>query len=220
MSDTTINLTSTLYTYLKNTSLREPEILKQLRAETNKKFQTKMQISPEQGQFMSLLIELLGAVKTLDIGTFTGYSALVVALSLPHNGKVIACDTSEEWTSLAKHFWEKAQVASKIDLQLRAAVHSLDALISNGEGNTFDFAFIDADKKNYISYYEKSLSLLRPGGLVAIDNVLWSGKVADDSIQDEDTVAIRKLNSLILKDERVSISMLPIGDGLMLARKR
>ncbi|EKD70671.1 MAG: hypothetical protein ACD_46C00445G0002 [uncultured bacterium] len=220
MSDTTINLTSAVYSYLKNNSLREPEVLKQLRNETNKKFQARMQISPEQGQFMRLLVEILNAKKTLDIGTFTGYSALAVALSLPEGGKVIACDTSVEWTNMAKYFWGIARVAHKVDLRLAPALQTLDQLLTDGEENTFDFAFIDADKQNYIAYYEKSLALLRTGGLIAIDNVLWGGRVADLTIQDEDTAIIRKLNSTILADERVNISMVPIGDGLTLARKR
>jgi len=220
MSDSTINLTSTLYSYLKNNSLREPEILKKLRNETHKKFQERMQISSEQGQFMRLLIEILGAKKTLDIGTFTGYSALAVALSLPDDGKVIACDTNEQWTNMAKYFWEAAHVSHKIELKLAPALQTLDKLLADGEANTFDFAFIDADKKNYISYYERSLALLRTGGLIAIDNVLWGGQVSDPTIHDSDTVIIRELNSIVLADERVSISMLPIGDGLTLARKR
>ncbi|GJM06791.1 MAG: O-methyltransferase [marine bacterium B5-7] len=220
MSDTTLNLSAAVYSYLKTNSLREPNILGQLRHETNKRFQDRMQISPEQGQFMRLLIDILNAKKTLDIGTFTGYSALAVALSLPENGKVIACDTSIEWTDLAKQFWEMGKVADKIELKLAPATQTLDGLLTNGEQSTFDFAFIDADKQNYITYYEKSLALLRTGGLIAIDNVLWGGKVADLSIQDEDTVAIRKLNSFILNDERVTLSMLPVGDGLTLVRKK
>lgn len=220
MSDSTINLTSAVYSYLKDNSLREPEILKQLRDKTNSTFEARMQISPEQGQFMRLLIEILGAKKTLDIGTFTGYSALTVALSLANNGKVIACDTNVEWTNMAKDFWGMANVSHKIDLKLGPALQTLDQLLSDGESATFDFAFIDADKQNYISYYEKSLALLRTGGLIAIDNVLWGGQVANSAIQDSDTVIIRELNSRILADERVTISLLPIGDGLTLARKR
>lgn len=219
MSDTTLNLTESLYTYLKNNSLREPEVLTQLRKETAKKFSIKMQISPEQGQFMRLLIEILGAKKTLDIGVFTGYSALAVALSLPENGKVIACDINTETSKMAKHFWEIAGVADKIDLRLAPALETLDSMLMNGEAGTVDFAFIDADKANYILYYEKSLSLLRRGGVIAIDNVLWGGDVADPSIQDKNTMTLRELNLKILGDERVSISMLPIGDGLTLARK-
>ena len=222
MSDTTINLTPALYAWLKKNSLREPETLRQLRMETNKRFTDvmQMQISPEQSQFMRLLVELLDAQKTLDIGTFTGYSALSVALALPDNGQVIACDLSTEWTELAKTFWEKAGVAGKIDLRLSPALQTLDALIKANEENTFDFAFIDADKENYSEYYERSLKLLRKGGLIAIDNVLWGGKVANPAMQDKATVAIRELNLKIHHDERVTISMLPVGDGLTLARKR
>lgn len=220
MSDTTINLTPAVYAYLKSHSLRENDILKQLREETNSAFEVRMQISPEQGQFMRLLVEMLNAKKTLDIGTFTGYSALSVALSLPDDGKVIACDTNVEWTNMAARFWEMAKVAHKVDLRLGPAIQTLDQLIADGQEGTFDFAFIDADKQNYISYYEKSLSLLRVGGLIAIDNVLWGGQVADSSFNDSDTLIIRELNSKIVVDERVTISMLPVGDGLTLARKR
>jgi predicted O-methyltransferase YrrM len=219
MSDFTLSLTPELYAYLQNNSLREPTVLKELRTETAKNFPIRMQISPEQGQFMGLLINLLNAQKTLDIGTFTGYSSLVVALSLPDNGKVITCDISPGATQVAKHFWELAKVSHKIDLRLAPALQTLDNLLENGEANTFDFVFIDADKRNYDNYYEKSLLLLRQGGLVAIDNVLWSGKVADTTNQDKDTVSIRELNSKISKDERVTVSMLPVGDGLTLARK-
>lgn len=219
MSDTMLNLTESLYTYLINNSLREPEVLLQLRKETAKKFSTKMQISPEQGQFMRLLVEILGAKKTLDIGTFTGYSALAVALSLPEEGKVIACDINPETSSMAKHFWEVAGMIHKIELRLAPALETLDALLLNGAAGTVDFAFIDADKANYILYYEKSLSLLRTGGLIAIDNVLWGGDVADSRIQDKSTRVIRELNLKIFHDERVSMSMVPIGDGLTLARK-
>lgn len=220
MSDSTIKLTATLYNYLKNNSLREPEVLKQLRIKTHQKIQAKMQISPEQGQFMRLLVELAGAKKTLDIGTFTGYSALSVALSLPENGQVISCDTNAEWTKMALEFWEKAGASHKIVLKLAPALQTLDELLTNGQANTFDFAFIDADKKNYLSYYEKCLALVRTGGLIAIDNVLWGGQVADPDIMDNDTIILRELNNKIYNDERVSISMLPIGDGLTLARKR
>jgi caffeoyl-CoA O-methyltransferase len=179
-----------------------------------------MQISPEQGQFMALLMEILQARKTLDIGTFTGYSSLAVALALPHDGRVVAFDVSDEWTSIARKFWQKAGVANKIKLMLGPATESLDQLIAAGERNTYDFAFIDADKSNYDQYYEQALQLVKTGGIIAIDNVLWSGKVADPSITDESTTSIRDLNSKLMRDERVTISMLPIGDGLTLARKR
>jgi caffeoyl-CoA O-methyltransferase len=220
MSSETINLTPKLYDYLHKFSLREADILKKLRAETAKLSNYIMQISPEQGQFMALLIELMDAKKTLDIGTFTGYSALVVALALPPDGKVISCDVNVEWTTLAKHFWEIAGVANKIELKLGPALETLQSLLESGESNTFDFVFIDADKTNYSQYYEASLALIRPGGLIAIDNVLREGKVAEADEQDNTTNAIRALNKKVSHDERVSISMLPIGDGLTLARKR
>ncbi|EKD71298.1 MAG: O-methyltransferase, family 3 [uncultured bacterium] len=220
MSLETINLTSELYEYLQKKSLREPIVLKALRDETSHLSGARMQISPEQGQFMALLAELIDAKKTLDIGTFTGYSALVVALALPENGKVIACDISKEATDIAKKYWTRAGVDKKIELKLASAVQTLQTLINNGEAGTFDFAFIDADKLNYAVYYEACLTLLRPGGLIAIDNVLWSGRVANPDDTDTDTVALRKLNEDILHDERVTISMIPIGDGLTLARKR
>lgn len=220
MSDVSINLTPEVYSYLQKVSLREPAVLAALRKETHKLHNSVMQISPEQGQFMSLLMELTGAKKTLDIGTFTGYSALAVALALPKDGIVVACDVSTEWTDIGKIFWKQADADHKIQLHIGPAVETLQKLINNGQTGTFDFAFIDADKSNYAAYYEKSLELLRVGGLVAIDNVLWSGKVSDPSVQDDDTKAIRALNEKLLTDSRVTLSMLPVGDGLTLARKR
>jgi predicted O-methyltransferase YrrM len=219
MSDITLNLTPKLYEYLQAVSLREPDILVELRNQTQKMSMSQMQISPEQGQFMHLLIELMCAKKTLDIGTFTGYSALSVALGLPNDGKVIACDINGEWTKIARQFWEKSGVGHKIELRLAPAIETLQALIDAGQTNTFDFSFIDADKANYDKYYEMSLRLVRPGGLIAIDNVLWSGRVADKTNQENNTKAIRALNTKIASDQRVTISMLPIGDGLTLARK-
>lgn len=220
MTDFTLKLTPELYDYFLTHSLREPEVLKSLRLQTQKMSMSQMQISPEQGQLMGLLVELLGAKKTLDIGVFTGYSALVVALALPKEGKVIACDTNVEWTKIAKRFWEMAGVTSKIDLFLAPASDTLQMLLERGEANTFDFAFIDADKMSYPIYYEKSLSLVRQGGLIAIDNVFRNGRVADPTVQDDATVVMRELNKTILQDQRVSMSMLPIGDGLTLVRKR
>lgn len=219
MSTKTLNLTPAVYDYMLKYSLREPEILRQLREETSTMTGSMMQISPEQGQFMALLIEMLGAKKTLDIGTFTGYSALVVAQALPKDGEVITCDVSTEATDIAKKYWQKANVANKIDLKLAPALETLDNLINHNESGTYDFVFIDADKKNYLQYYEKSLQLLRQGGLIAIDNVLWDGKVADDNEQDDNTNAIRAINTKLMSDMRVTISMVPIGDGLTLARK-
>jgi caffeoyl-CoA O-methyltransferase len=179
-----------------------------------------MQISPEQGQFMRLLIQLIGAKKTLEVGVFTGYSSLSVALALPADGKIIACDVSEEFTAIARRYWQEARVAEKIDLRLAPALETLDELLATGQAKTFDFAFIDADKENYDAYYERSLQLIRPGGLIAIDNVLWSGRIADPHIQDESTQAIRALNQKLRNDERVTLSLIPIGDGLTLALKR
>jgi caffeoyl-CoA O-methyltransferase len=179
-----------------------------------------MQIAPEQGQFMALLVELLGVRKALEIGTFTGYSALVVALAMPVDGRLIACDVSEEWTAIGRRYWEEAGVADKIDLRLGPALATLDELLAAGAEESFDFAFIDADKTGYDDYYERSLRLLRPGGLIAIDNVLWNGNLYDLSIDDPDTVAIRALNEKLHTDERVSLSLVPIGEGLTLARKR
>lgn len=215
-----ITFTKELSHYLRTTGLRDDPVLKALRAETAKLPMAMMQISPEQGAFMGNLMRIMGATKTLEVGTFTGYSALVVAMALPENGKVVACDVSDEWTSIGKPYWEKAGVADKIDLQLRPAVETLDQLIANGESGTFDFAFIDADKSNYDIYYERSLTLLRSGGVIAVDNVLWNGAVIDDARQDEDTRAIRSLNDKIHNDPRVDMNMLPVGDGLTLAIKR
>jgi caffeoyl-CoA O-methyltransferase len=179
-----------------------------------------MQIAPEQGQFMQLLVELIGAKKTLEVGVFTGYSSLAVALALPPDGKVIACDISEQFTSIAREYWKEAGVANKIELNLAPAVKTLERLVAEGQQGTFDFAFIDADKANYDRYYESSLVLLRRGGLIAIDNVLWHSRVIDPSTNDEDTIAIRAINEKLHTDERVTLSLIPIGDGLTLARKR
>ncbi|MDJ0772054.1 MAG: class I SAM-dependent methyltransferase [Mastigocoleus sp. MO_167.B18] len=219
MSIRTLGLGENLREYLLSVSLREPEILTLLRQETSLHQMGIMQISPEQGQFMALLVQLMGAKKTLEVGVFTGYSALVIALALPSDGKVIACDISEEYTSVACRYWQKAGVSHKIDLHVAPAVETLDKLLKAGEAETFDFVFIDADKSNYDNYYERALKLLRPGGLIAIDNVLWSGKVADPAIKDNRTKKIRALNQKLHQDERVNLSMVPIGDGLTLAMK-
>jgi predicted O-methyltransferase YrrM len=213
-------LNDELYEYLLSVSLREPEVLRRLREETAPMERATMQIGPEQGQFMALLVELIGAGKTLEIGTFTGYSALVVALALPPDGRVVACDVSEEWTSIGRRYWAEAGVAHKIDLRLGPAVDSLDSLLDEGHAGSFDFAFIDADKASYDAYYEKCLRLVRKGGLIATDNVLWHGVVIDPTATDADTEAIRSFNAKIRDDERVSLSLVPIGDGLTLARKR
>jgi len=219
MANQTIGLDDQLYRYLQSVSLQEPAILTQLRQETAQQPMSQMQIAPEQGQFMALLVQLMGAKKTLEVGVFTGYSALVVALALPPDGKVVACDVSEEYTAIARRYWQQAGVANKIDLHLAPALETLDQLLAAGQAGTFDFAFIDADKSNYDGYYERSLQLVRSGGLVAIDNVLWSGRVADPQVQDNRTNSIRAFNQKVHEDARVSLSLVPIGDGLTLARK-
>lgn len=216
----TIGLDNQLYDYLLSASLREPEILLKLRQETARQPLARMQIAPEQGQFMALLVQLLRATKTLEVGVFTGYSSLCVALALPPTGKIIACDVSEEYTGIARRYWQKAGVAHKIDLRLAPALETLDQLLATGQAETFDFAFIDADKVGYESYYERSLQLVRPGGLIAIDNVLWSGQVANSQVQDNSTLAIRAFNAKLHHDERVTLSLVPIADGLTLALKR
>jgi predicted O-methyltransferase YrrM len=220
MTNQTLGLSTQLYEYLLSVSLREPEILTQLRQETSQHAMGMMQIAPEQGQFMALLVKLIAAKKTLEIGVFTGYSTLVVALALPQDGKVVACDVSEEYTSIARRYWQQGGVSHKIDLQIAPAVETLDRLIAAGEGGSFDFAFIDADKSNYDVYYERALELVRPGGLIAIDNVLWSGQAADPLVTDNRTQKIRALNQKLHSDERIDLSLVPIADGLTLAIKR
>jgi predicted O-methyltransferase YrrM len=220
MSRKSLNLDDRLYEYLQAVSVQEPEVLAQLRAETATHPMAQMQIAPEQGQFMALLVQLLGATKTLEVGVFTGYSSLVVALALPPEGKVIACDVSEEYTAIARRYWQTAGVADKIDLHLAPALETLDRLLAEGQANTFDFAFIDADKSNYDAYYERALQLVRVGGLIAIDNVLWSGAVADPTVTDTRTEHIRALNQKLHQDSRVTLSLVPIADGLTLALKR
>lgn len=220
MSSHTIELTSALYAYLLRFGARESAVAQALRAKTLASTRAHvMQISPEQGAFMAFLVRLLGARRTVEVGTFTGYSALVVAEALPEDGQLIACDISAEWTAIGAPFWEQAGVAGKIDLRLRPAAETLDALLAEGGAGGFDFAFIDADKANYDAYYERCLALLRRGGVIGIDNVLWGGRVADDAIDDEDTRAIRALNAKVRDDARVDLAMLPVGDGLTLARK-
>jgi len=219
MANRTVQINDELYDYLVQTSLREPEILKRLRTETAKLDMSVMQIAPEQGQFMSLLVKMIGARRIIEVGVFTGYSSLCMAMSLPENGKIIACDINREWTDIAQRYWQEAGQSGKFDLKLGPAKETLKNLLDSGESGSFDFAFIDADKQNYRDYYELCLQLIRPGGLIAIDNVLWGGAVADSADNSEETVAIRQLNDLIRDDERVDISLVSIGDGLMLARR-
>ena len=219
MSSDTIELNQSLRDYLINVSVKEPGVLKDLREETLQLDEFQMQISPEQGSFLSFLVKLINAKHTLDIGVFTGYSSLVVALQLPQNGYVTACDTNEEWTEIAQKYWKEAKVEDKIDLHIAPAVETLEKLISNGNEGLYDFSFIDADKINYQHYFEQSLTLVRKGGVIAIDNVLWGGRVLDNSDTEPATRAIREFNSKLYEDDRVAISMIPIGDGLTLAQK-
>ena len=219
MSHRSLNLDDALYQYLLDHSLREHPEQIALRQTTRTHPRGQMQISPEQGQFMALLVKLIGARRCIEIGVFTGYSALAVALALPEDGRLLACDISEEYTAVGKPFWQHAGVAYKIDLRLAPALQTLDACLAAGEAGHYDFAFIDADKTGYDDYYERCLRLLRPGGLIAIDNVLWSGAVARPAT-DADTRALQVLNDKLHHDARIDVSMLPLGDGLSLARKR
>lgn len=219
MSRKTIAVDDLLHDYLLSVSLREPEILARLRAETASHRAAGMQISPEQGQFMQLLVRLAGARRALEVGVFTGYSSLAVALALPADGYLLACDVDAEATSVARRFWQEAGVADRIELALAPAVGTLDARLAAGEAGSYDFAFIDADKAGYADYYERALALLRPGGLIAVDNTLWGGTVADPEDVSADTDAIRRFNAALHEDERVDLSLVPIGDGLTLARK-
>jgi len=220
MSNRTISMSDQLYDYVLKVSLREPPILKRLREETAKHPKHGMQISPEQGQFMRMLVRVMGASRCIEVGVFTGYSSLSVALALPDEGRIIACDVSEEYTAVARRYWTEAGVERKIDLRLGPALETLDAMLKHGEAGRYDFAFIDADKTNYLNYYERLIKLLRPGGLMAVDNVLWSGSVIDKKDKSVDTVAIRKFNEALHADSRIELSLVPIGDGLTLARKR
>ncbi|HLW28618.1 MAG TPA: class I SAM-dependent methyltransferase [Kiloniellales bacterium] len=220
-----IEITSPLVDYLLSVSLREDPLLKELREETARSGRQGMQIAPHQGQFMRLLAELIGVKRAIEVGTFTGYSALCTALAMPADGRLVCCDVSEEWTSIARRFWQKAGVAERIDLRVAPAAQTLDALIAAGESGTYDWLFIDADKSSYGIYYEKGLELLRPGGLILVDNVLWGGDIlreeADlDPEKDRDTLALQAFNRKLLGDQRISLSLVPIGDGLTLARKR
>lgn len=220
MSRSTLGLDAPVRDYLIAHGTREHPMLARLREATAAMPNAMMQISVEQGAFLQLLMQILGAKKTLEVGTFTGYSALAVALALPEDGQVVACDVNEEWTAMGREHWDAAGVGHKVDLRIAPAVETLDALIADGQEGSFDFAFIDADKGGYVAYYERSLKLLRPGGVIGIDNVLWSGRVVDEADQEDSTNAIRRVNALVADDPRVDVSMLPIGDGLTLARKR
>lgn len=220
MSSRTIHTTERLHAYLLAHGMREPEIMRRLRDETAGIPAAAMQISPEQGQFMTLLAELLNVRRAIEVGTFTGYSALAVAMAMPADGLLIACDVNPDTTAVGKRYWQEAGVADRIDLRIAPAADTLKALIDDGQAGSYDMAFIDADKTGYLVYYEHCLTLLRTGGVMLIDNVLWGGKVADGDVDDEDTLAIRHLNDTVLADQRVSMTIVPIGDGLTMVRKR
>ena len=221
MSRRTLNLDDRLHDYVVRHNREHPELAK-LREATASHPRANMQISPEQGALLAMLVKLIGARRTIEIGVFTGYSALAVALALPADGRLLGCDISDEFTRVGRPYWERAGVADKIELVLEPALHTLDARLATGEAGRYDFAFIDADKVNYDGYYERCLKLLRTGGLIAFDNVLWSGRVADkvDPSADADTAALQWLNAKLQRDERIDVALLPIGDGLTLARKR
>jgi caffeoyl-CoA O-methyltransferase len=219
MSNSTLFLNERVYEYLLSISLREDDLLRQLREETAREKSSNMQIAAEQGQFMALLVKLIAANKALEIGTYTGYSSLCIAKAMSQQGQLICCDTSAQWTAIAQRYWDQAELAHKIDLRLAPALDTLDGLLAEGHEGEFDFAFIDADKQNYLNYYERCLQLLRPGGIVAVDNTLWNGAVADPDNRESDTLAIRDFNHRLHKDDRVDLSLVPIGDGLSLVRK-
>ena len=214
-----ISMDKKLYQYLLSVSLKESEALKRLRDETRGDPMAILQISADQGQFMALLVRLTGAKRILEIGTYTGYSSLAMAEAMPPDGRLITCDINAEWTNAARRHWQQAGLEERIELQLAPALETMEALRADGQTDSFDIVFIDADKGNYCAYYEAALKLLKPGGLVLLDNTLWKGKVADERILDPDTCAIREVNSLIFRDDRVDVSINPIGDGLTLVRK-
>jgi len=221
MTSKTLSLTPELYRYLQDHSLREPATMQAIREATLSKTNlSHIQVAPEQGQFMALLVKLMGAKRIIEVGTFAGYSTAWLASALPDEGELIACEIDADRVAIGQTFWDKAGLSDKITLRIGPALESLKALVSDGQTNAFDFVFIDADKQNYINYYELALQLIKPGGLIAIDNTLWSGKLANPSVHDPSTEAIRSLNSHLLNDQRVEISLVPIGDGLTLAYKQ
>ncbi|MEE2657190.1 MAG: class I SAM-dependent methyltransferase [Candidatus Latescibacterota bacterium] len=220
MSSRNNNISEKLGDYILAHTLRDRPELKALREETAQLPNAGMQISPDQGQLMALLVRATGARRAIEVGTFTGYSAMVVAAALPDDGVLVACDISEEYTSVGRRHWERASLTSKIDLRIGPAAKTLDAMIAAGEAGAYDMAFIDADKENYPNYYERCLALLRRGGLILVDNVLWGGRVVEPDNDEESTVAIRKLTEMMHGDKRIDFSLLPVGDGLSLAVKR
>jgi predicted O-methyltransferase YrrM len=220
MANKTLNLDEKLYAYLHRVSLREPKVLRKLREATEKEESSAMRSAPEQGQFMAMLLKLIDARRVIEVGTFTGYGTLWMAQALPADGEIITCDVSERWTFVARRFWEEAGVLGKVRLELGPAIDTLDLLLADGEAESFDFAFIDADKVNYDGYFERCLRLVRPGGVIAVDNVLWGGSVVDKADKQESTEAIRAFNLKLADDGRIELSMLPLADGLTLAVKR
>jgi caffeoyl-CoA O-methyltransferase len=220
MTDRRLLVTDDIHRYLVEHSVREPDVLARLRAATASLPLAQMQIGPEQGQLLALLAKLVGAKRCVEVGVFTGYSSLAVALALPDDGRILACDVSKEWTAMARRFWREAGVEHKIELKLQPAVRTLEERLAAGEAGRYDFAFVDADKPAYDSYYELLLKLLRPGGLMALDNTLWSGAVLNPEEREPNTVALRALNDKLHRDERIDLSLLPVGDGVTLARKR
>ena len=220
MTNKTLTVDDRLYRYIVDHSLRETPLMRELREVTQRQELSRMQISPEQGQFMALLVELLDARRIIEVGTFTGYSALCMAQAMSAEGELICCDLNEQWTAIGIPFWERAGVRQRIDLRIAPALETLDGLLASGRAGSIDMVFIDADKTNYLNYFERCLALLRPGGLLMFDNTLWDGAVADPEVSDADTNALRALNRKLHGDQRVSLSLVPIGDGLTLARKR
>jgi predicted O-methyltransferase YrrM len=220
MANRTIGISDELAAYVVERGTREPEVLARLREETAALPQHGMQIAPEEGAFLAMLVELTGARRCLEVGTFTGYSSLAVALALPDDGSIVCCDVSEEWTSMARRYWDQAGVSSRIDLRIAPASDTLDRLLADGGESTYDFAFVDADKTGYDGYYERLLRLVRPGGLIVFDNMLWGGRVLEQDSDDEDTRAIQALNARLAADERISLCLLPLADGVTLARRR
>ena len=220
MTNKTIGISDELAAYVVRVGTREPDLLARLREETAAIPQHGMQVAPEQGAFLALLVELTGARRCIEVGTFTGYSSLAVALALPEDGRLVCCDVSEEWTGLARKYWREAGVADKVDLRIAPAADTLDQLLAGDEADAYDFAFVDADKSGYDGYYERLLKLVRPGGLIAFDNTLWHGRVLEEDPEDEDTRALQTLNEKLSGDQRVSLSLVPFADGVTLARRR
>jgi predicted O-methyltransferase YrrM len=220
MANQTIGLSDDLAAYVVRVGTREPEVLARLREETAALPQHGMQIAPEEGAFLAFLVELMQARRCIEVGTFTGYSSIAIALALPDDGRLVCCDVSEDWTSLARTYWDEAGVAAKIDLRVAPATETLDQLLEDGQEATYDFAFIDADKTGYDGYYERLLRLVRPGGLIALDNTLWGGEVLDEGTDDADNRALQALNAKLAGDERITLCLLPVADGVTLARRR